>query len=152
MNKDILPRIMKYCAEAEKSTHDVLSKLESWGVPSEDLDEILKRLHDEKFLDDTRFARSYVSDKWNLDRWGKIKIENALQNKNIDASTIHDTLKSIDAQEYKHELHELLRKKWKEVKSENPEDDAKRILMFALSRGFEEDLIAEWIDKMILNS
>src|SRR5687767_3774136 len=135
MDSSILNRIMKYCAGSEKSTHDVLSRLQAWDVPPEDYDDIIKKLKDEKFLDDTRFARSYVSDKWNLDRWGKIKIENALRQKDIDEATIHDVLKIIDDQEYKKELHIILHKKWKEVNSPNDDDDAKRILMYALSRG-----------------
>ena len=147
MDSRILNRIMKYCAGAEKSTHDVLSRLQAWKVPTEDYDDIIKKLKDEKFLDDTRFAKSYVSDKWNLDRWGKIKIENALRQKDIDEATIHDALKNIDDQEYKNELHAILRKKWKEVKSPNEQDDAKRIMMYATSRGFEEDLIMEWINQ-----
>lgn len=142
-----LQRIMKYCAGAERSTHDVLSKLKAWGVSSEEIDDMLKKLYDEKFIDDTRFALSYISEKWNLDRWGKIKIANSLQQKKLDEKIIHEALRRIDDEEYVQGLHELLRKKLKEVKSENKTDDARRVLMFALSRGFEEELILEWLDK-----
>lgn len=151
MAQNSLQRIMKYCAVAEKSTHDVLAKLTEWGIPEEEHDVILKRLHDEKFIDDCRYAKSFVSDKWGLDKWGRIKIENALINKNINAEIISGAIGQIDDQEYLSELHEMLRKKWKEVKSESNADDAKRISMYALSRGFEEELITEWIDKHIFS-
>lgn len=142
----ILQRITKYCADTERSTHDVLSKLISWGVPPEETEIILTKLRAEKFLDDKRYANSYVTEKWNLDKWGRLKIENALQQKNIDPVIIQDALSIIDQLEYLQGLNELLEKKYKEVKSGNNTDDARRIMMFALSRGYEEELIQEWIE------
>ncbi len=147
MNQSILERIAKYCSDTERSTHDVLSKLTSWGVPPDETEIILAKLRTEKFLDDQRYAKSYVTEKWNLDKWGRLKIENALQQKNIDPAIIHATLSIITEEEYLQGLNELLEKKYKEVKSNNPMDDARRIMMFALSRGFEEELIQEWIEK-----
>ncbi|HZV70012.1 MAG TPA: regulatory protein RecX [Saprospiraceae bacterium] len=147
MNQSVLERISKYCAASERSTHDVLSKLISWGIPIEESEIILAKLRAEKFLDDKRYANSYVTEKWNLDKWGKIKIENALQLKHIDPSIIQEAISVIDDEEYLQALHELLEKKYKEVKSTNSMDDARRILMFALSRGFEEELIQEWLEK-----
>ena len=107
------------------------------------------KLRGEKFFDDARFAKSYVSDKWNLDRWGRIKIENALQQKNIDDDIIQKSLDEIDEKDYRSGLHELLHKKWKDVKSDNPSNDAKRVMMHAQSKGFEEELIQEWLEEVI---
>ena len=144
---NFLQRIMKYCAEAERSTHDVLTKLVSWGIPMEETEIILTKLRTEKFLDDNRFSHSYVKEKWNLDHWGKIKMAHALQQKNIDEKTIDEALSRIGEEEYIQGLHELLRKKLEEVKSDNKMEDARRVMMFALSRGFEEELIQEWLEK-----
>ncbi len=144
---DFLQRIMKYCAEAERSTHDVLTKLVSWGIPLEETEIILAKLRSEKFLDDHRYTNSYVTEKWNLDRWGKIKIKNALQQKNMDEKMIDDALHRIDDEDYVQGLDDLLRKKLKEIKSDNKLEDARRVMMFALSRGFEEELVKEWLDK-----
>lgn len=143
---------MQYCAEAERCTHDVLTRLVSWGLPMDETEIILTKLKAEKFLDDYRYTNSYVKEKWNLDHWGKIKIENALQQKHIDLMIIHEAISKIQQEEYLEGLNELLEKKYKEVKSNNPMDDARRIMMFALSRGFEEELIREWLEKEEFNS
>lgn len=145
--KSTLQRISKYCSEAERSNHDVLTKLISWGIPLQETEIILTKLRAEKFVDDNRFAKSYVSEKWNLDKWGRLKIENALQHKNIDPAIIHEAISIITEEEYLEGLNVLLEKKYKEVKSNNNMDDARRIMMFAMSRGFEEELIQEWIEK-----
>lgn len=142
-----LQRAMKYCAESERCTHDVLVKLEVWGTPADEIDEIFKKLYTEKFIDDKRFATSYVTEKWNLDRWGKIKIANSLQQKSLDEKIINEALNTIDDEEYTKGLKYLLSKKLKEVKSGNKSEDARRVSTFALSRGFESELIYEWLEK-----
>ena len=144
---NLLQRSMEYCADAERSLHDVTQKLQSWGASPDELESIINSLVAEKFLDESRYAKSYVSEKWNLDRWGKLKIENTLRQKNIDEDIIHKALDTIDDFEYEQQMHEVLRKKYKEVKSENRSDDARRIMMFAQSRGFEAERIEEWLSK-----
>jgi regulatory protein len=146
---DFPNRIKKYCAEAERSSFDVRKKLEEWKVPSEEIDDLLKMLEKEKFFDDNRFTKSYVSEKWNLDRWGKIKIQHALQQKNIDEHVIRKSLDDIDEKEYIKGLYEILRIKMREVKSSDLANDAKRTMMYALSKGYEEDLIRDWLDDII---
>ncbi|MEP6647581.1 MAG: regulatory protein RecX [Saprospiraceae bacterium] len=145
--KPILERIMQYCADAERCTHDVLTKLVSWGLPMEETEIILTKLKAEKFLDDHRYTTSYVKEKWNLGQWGKIKIENALQLKNIDPVMTQQALTNIAQEEYTEVLHDLLSKKQKEVTTSNKSDEARRILMFALSCGFEEELIYKWLEE-----
>ena len=152
MDANILKRITKYCAGAEKSTHDVITKLTEWGVGEEDTEIILKKLRSEKFVDDTRYAKTYVSEKWDLSRWGKIKILNSLRQKNIDENVIGSALKEIDEKAYIEGLQEMLRKKYKDVKSGDAASDAKRVMMFAMSRGFEEELISDWIESEIRNN
>ncbi len=147
LRSDFLNRIKQYCAEAEKSTHDVLEKLETWNVPPEEIDDILLKLRSEKFLNDTRYVKSYVSEKWLLDKWGKIKIRNSLQQKKTGENIINEALTSIHDEEYEQGLHELLQKKLREVKSDDKPSDARRLMMFAQSRGFEEELIMDWLEK-----
>lgn len=144
---NLLQRSMEYCADAERSLYDVTDKLQSWGASSEETETIISALIAEKFLDESRYAKSYVTEKWNLERWGRLKIENSLRQKNIDDAIIQQALDIIEEDEYEHEMHEVLRKKYKEVKSENKGDDARRIMLFAQSRGFEQECIEEWLLK-----
>jgi len=141
-----LQRITSYCAESERCTHDALTKLKSWGATSEEIDDILNKLYVEKFVDDKRFANSYVSEKWNLDHWGKIKITNALEAKLIDVKIIQGALETISDEEYIQGLNELLLKKRKENSASKNPGDARKLMSFALSRGFEEELVMEWLE------
>lgn len=150
METEILKRITKYCAEAEKCTHDVITKLESWDVPEEEHPRILEKLRSENFLNETRYVKRFVDEKWKLDKWGKLKIENALRRKEIDDTLIHEAISEINDAEYLDIMHEVLRKKAKEVKTDKPGDDAKRVMLFAQGRGFEEDLVLAWMEDKLL--
>jgi len=142
-----LQRITKYCADAERSTFDVFSKLISWEIPMDECEIIIRKLKSEKFLDDQRFADSYVREKWNLDKWGRVKIAHALENKNLDEQIILTALDKIDPEDYLNGMNDVLLKKHREIKSDQSREKARQIMMFAQSRGFEEDLILEWIEK-----
>lgn len=151
MQTEILKRITKYCADAEKCTHDVISKLESWEVPENEHQNILERLRSENFLDEERYVKRFVDEKWKLDKWGKLKIENALRQKEIDDTLITEALGEINDKEYLEMMHEVLRKKSREVKTGKPGDDAKRVMLFAQGRGYEEDLVLSWMESELLN-
>src|SRR5690242_17488884 len=109
LRSDFLQRAMKYCAESERCTHDVSIKLEAWGVSEDEMDRILQKLYAEKFIDDQRFANSYVTEKRNLDQWGRIKIAHSLQQKNLNEKIIDNALNTIDEEKYIEGLYELLR-------------------------------------------
>ena len=147
---DFLNRIKYYCAKGERCTGDVITKLTEWNVSNEDIDHFIKLLQNENFLDETRYIRSYVSEKWNLNQWGRLKIEAGLKQKKVDDKLIATALKDIDEKDYLTRLHELLHKKYKDVKSENKNDDAKRVMMYAISKGYEEGFVEDWLIENVL--
>ena len=136
---------MQYCARSEHCTQDVVIKLKSWEVEEEEIDGILEQLREENFLDDARYAKAYVNDKWKLDHWGKKKIRNKLFLKNIDDTLIQPPLDAIDEEEYKTELAIQLSRKEKELEGEEKNKIVSRLYNFGVSRGFEEVLIMKWL-------
>ncbi len=138
---------MPYCAQAERCTQDVLKKLADWEVPEEEIDEILEKLRKEKFLDDTRYAHSFVADKWRLDQWGRVKIRNGLFQKGISESLIQSALDTIDQDAYISGMENLLVKKRATIHKEPVISQMKKLLSFGASRGFEEELIWRWLEK-----
>ena len=146
-----LKRIMEYCAKAERCTHDVLRKLTEWQLDEEEIESILEKLRQEKYLDDVRYANSYVVDKWKLDQWGRSKISNGLFHKAFDEQQIQRALETIDHSEYVGILEHVLSRKRETIKSEPAIQQMKKIISFGTSRGYEEDLIWQWLEKEGLN-
>ena len=139
--KEALRRAAALCSNQEQCTGTVQEKLRSWGVDGEEALLVIKKLQDEKFLDDRRYASSYVRDKFKLNRWGKIKIKAMLRQKKIDDSVIEEALTEIDPREYEETCENLIKIKAAFLHESNSYVRKGKLFRFASGRGFESDLI-----------
>ncbi|HER10178.1 MAG TPA: RecX family transcriptional regulator [Bacteroides sp.] len=139
--KEALERAAALCSGQERNTREMLRKLSEWGVGEEDSEKIIQRLKAERFLDDRRYASSYVKDKFRFNRWGRMKIRFALRQKGIPEDMIEEALDQIDQEEYFQVCRDLLGQKSATLKEKDPYARKARLLRFASQRGFESDLI-----------
>lgn len=145
--KEVLSRLQTLCARSEHCSHEMREKMMRWGVASDVQDKIVDRLIDDKFIDDERFARVFISDKLRFNHWGRRKIEQALFQKRIPKQISQPILNEITDQEYIEQLLPLIKSKRKSLSS--VEDDyelRQRLVRFALQRGFTFDVIRHVID------
>ena len=122
---DALSRLAAYCSTAEHCRAEVTEKLQRWGISYDAIDRIINRLEQEKYIDEERFCRAFIHDKYRFAKWGKIKIGQA------------PYLNEIDEDEYLAILNNLLMTKRKSVHAENEFELTNKLVRFALSRGFE---------------
>ena len=133
-------KILHYCAYQERSHQEVKSKLYSMGLHLSDVDELLSYLLTEGFLNEERFAKTYAGGKFRLKKWGKIKIEHALESKGLTKNCIRLGLKEIEEDEYEKTLIELLNSKMKTIEDSNAYSLRDRLSKFALQKGYEPEL------------
>lgn len=124
---------------------DVEAKLKNWGMTEADSEKLIQRLISDDFINEKRYAAAFVKDKFRFNKWGKIKISYALQQKGIDKSVIKIALDIIDEGEYEEMLGEILKAKLKSIKWEFEYEKMGKLFQFAQSRGFESQVI----DKII---
>ena len=55
---EALSKVAGYCSTAEHCRAEISEKLQRWGLPYDAIDRILKRLEDEKYIDEERFCRA----------------------------------------------------------------------------------------------
>lgn len=134
---EALSKVAAYCSAAEHCRAEVSEKLQRWGIPYDAIERILRRLEDEKYIDEERFCRAFINDKYRFAKWGKVKIAQALQLKKIPYNTSRQFLNEIDEEEYRSVLNALLASKRKSVHAENEYELNGKLMRFALSRGFE---------------
>ncbi len=139
---------MAICSKSEKCITDIRKKLEIWQLSDSELQKVIDALVDEKFIDEQRFAESFVRDKFRFNYWGKIKIAYYLKAKGISKTLIDRALSQIADKEYSETLHMLLKQKNKIVKANSDYEKKAKIVRFAQGRGFEYDNIAKLIDKL----
>lgn len=143
---EALNRVAAYCSTAEHCRAEIAEKLQRWGIAYDAIERILDSLEQEKYIDEERFCRAFINDKYRFAKWGKLKIGQALQLKKISSMTYRSFLNEIDEEEYLSILHDLLNSKRKSVRAENEYELNGKLMRFALSRGFEMKDIRRCID------
>lgn len=130
-----------YCAYQDRSQQEVRDKLYSWGLHQTDVEELIADLITENFLNEERFAFAYVSGKFKIKGWGKIKIKQGLKLHQIPQRLIQDALNHLEQDEYYHKLKGLLEKKAALLKESDPYKRKNKLVQYALSKGYENELI-----------
>lgn len=134
------------CSVKEYCLADWRRKLREAGVGEADAEAVLMRLEREGFVDEHRYAMAFVHDKWEYDRWGRVKIRASLRQKGLSPNDIDDALEQIDAEAYAAGLRALLAAKGRTVKADSDYVCRQKLARFAAGRGFEADLVLRSLD------
>jgi regulatory protein len=147
--KDVYSKMAQLCSRSEQCSADIRKKMIAYEIMDELVEEIITKLKKEKFLDDERYAKAYVSDKFRLNKWGKIKIRHYLNAKGLSNEIIEIGLHEIKDEQYKKVLISTLKEKAKTIKSGDKFDKMGQIIRFAQSRGFEPEMIHRYLNEVV---
>ena len=139
--KQALAKAESFCVYQERSQKEVRYKLVEWGIRGDELEEILSELIMNNFLNEVRFANAYVSGKFNIKKWGRIKIKQGLKLKGVPDKMMNKALYSIDDDDYMQTLENLALKKASSLAENNPLKRKMKLISYLQTRGFETDLI-----------
>ena len=146
--QEILHLAASYCSAVERCIQDVRLKIVSAGATPETEERIIAHLLKEKFIDETRYSRCFVNDKFRFNRWGRIKIGYELRQKNIASEIVSEATGLLDEEEYESVLYALLKDKKRTTKGQTEQDTFNKLYRFAISRGFESDLTVQQLKKL----
>ncbi len=141
--KAALNKAMKLCSAREFCANDIRGKTESWGIGKEGTEKIIDLLKKEKFIDERRYAAAYAKDKFNYNKWGKLKISAGLKMKGIPVDIIKDSLEMIDNEKYRELLGKLISSHRKKIKAKNQYDLKAKLMRYGISKGFESWMLYE---------
>lgn len=139
-------KLSALCARSEHCQQDMLEKMRQWGVDTEAQAEVMQRLVSGRYVDDSRFAHAFVTDKVRYNKWGRRKVEQALWAKRIDKDIATEALDAVSDEEYLSVLRPLLKQKRKSTKAQSEYEMTMKLIKYALSRGFTMDIIKQCID------
>ena len=138
------------CAYQERCQYELQQKLYSWGIDREDSDRLISDLIQNNFLNEERFVSSFVSGKFRIKKWGRIKIKAELKQRHISSYSIQKGLSEIDPDDYWKSLLHLARKKLKDLyKAKDIWDKKVKLNRFLQSKGYESDLINDAIEEVL---
>ena len=146
--KEAVHKIEHFCAYQERCHEEVVQKLRSMKMDSEEIDTIMVHLISDNFLNEERFACSFARGKHRIKHWGKIRIVNELKSKKITQTLINIALREISAEEYATTFHTLAEKNWESIRETNLMKKRKKFCDYMLRRGFESNLIFEKVKEL----
>ena len=141
-----LQRLSALCASAEHCEYEMTEKMRKWEVEESDRERIMEYLRKAKFVDDERYARAFVKDKIKYNKWGRRKVEQGLWAKHIAEDIRQRVLDEVDESQYKSVLTDLLKSKRRSIKAANDYEMNRKLIKFALSRGFDYSIVRQYID------
>lgn len=139
--KAALVKAESWCAYQERAQQEVRNKLYDWALKPNEVEEVIAELIATNFLNEERFALAYVSGKFKIKRWGKIKIKQGLKLKKVPDKMIQKALNTINGDEYIGVLLSIAEKKLHILTESDPLKRKYKLISYLQSKGFENDLI-----------
>ncbi len=136
------------CSRSETCTSDIHEKLKKWGIDEDDSLAVINQLKEENYIDDERFARAYIKDKFRFNQWGRQKIAYMLHSKKISKEIQEAAFEEIEDDSYSDKLLKLLTDKEKTIKAKDQYDKRNKLMRFAMGRGFESGKIYAVLKEM----
>lgn len=147
--KEATYKLMQFCAYRDRSQQEVEEKLKEMRMIPEVCEQIIIRLMQEDFLNEERFARSFVRGKFRIKKWGRIKIKQELKFRKISQPIVKLALTEIDEQEYLETLELLAQKKLELINDPNIFKRRKKLCNYLLQKGYENQLTYETVDAIL---
>ncbi len=136
------------CAYQERCQQEMRDKLYEWGLHSNDVENIIANLISDNFLNEERFAKAFAGGKFRIKKWGRVKIKIELKKRKISDYCIKKGMQEIDDTDYIKTLKSILVKKLKENPKGKEQVRNYKAAQYAISRGYEGDLVWDEIKKI----
>ena len=149
MVKEVLVKITRLCSRSEQCSNEIRKKIINAGVEEDLADEMVQSLIEENYLNDERYVKAYVADKFKFNKWGKIKMRHYLRLKGLPDEVIAIGLDEIDKEKYKAVLIKTMKDKAKTIKKKNKFEKMGQIIRFTQNRGFEPELIHRYMNLVL---
>ncbi|MDR6560814.1 MULTISPECIES: regulatory protein RecX [unclassified Arcicella] len=148
MNKEALVKVANFCAYQERTQQEVRKRLSELEVIGDEAEEMIVWLIENNYLNEERFARIFAGSKFRQKRWGRLKIRQELKMRGVSEYCLKAGMSEIDDEDYIQTLAEILEKKSKEIKESNPLKRKQKLVSYALSKGFESDLVFDLVKEI----
>lgn len=144
---EIKKKIVKYCTYQDRCHQEVEQKMREFLLIPEAKEEILLYLMRENFLNEERFARSYVRGKFYHKYWGKKKIELSLKAKQISHRLIDIALGEISDEDYEQRIYYLYDKYYQSLDNGTIFEKKQKTIKYLLNKGYTYDEIQRAIEE-----
>jgi len=135
--KTAIAKAKHYCSTRDRSQQELRDKLYDLGAWRNEVEETIAEMIVEGFLSEERFAMAYVSAKFKLHGWGKIKLKKGLRDRRVPEKLIQQALNTIDPEDYTKTLLKHAEKHLSRLKERITWRRKLKLTDFLLRQGYE---------------
>lgn len=147
--EEALLKLQNYCSYQERSHQEVRQKLIGMRMIPEAIDNIIVHLLEHNFLNEERFAITYVSGKFRIKKWGRRRLTLELKKKGVGEFNINQAINEINETEYIDTFNALAENRLNYIKETNKFKKKKKLADYLLYRGWESHLVYEKVNQLI---
>lgn len=147
--KEATLKLMQFCAYRDRSHKEVEEKLKKMRMIPAAQEQIIIKLMQENFLNEERFARSFVRGKFRIKKWGRIKIKQELKAREISSPIIKLAMEEIEEDNYYQTLLDLATKKIRLINEADNYKKKSKLNNFLLQKGYESHLVFQATEEII---
>jgi len=129
-------KLEHYCAYQDRCHSEVVNKLFSLRITPQIHDEIIVHLIEHNFLNEERFAKSFVRGKHRLSSWGKNRITTELKFRNINSRLITIALTEINDEEYYQTFDRISENKWSQLTDQDIQKKKQKFQAYLFRKGY----------------
>lgn len=135
---------IKYITKKMRSKKEIEEYLVKKGLNGKEIKETIKKLEDNKFINEDIYLKAYINDQINLTNNGVNKIKKNLLKLGLDNNKIDDYLSKIDECIFLDKIDKYIEKKIKFNKNTSSYMLKNKIIIDLVNLGFnKEDIISE---------
>lgn len=146
---EALLKLQHYCAYQERCHQEIRQKLKEMRMIPEAIDTIIVHLLEHNFLNEERFAKTYVSGKFRIKKWGKYRLTSELKKKDIAKHNINLAISQLSNIEYIKVFNALAKKKAISITENDRWKKKKKLADYLLYRGWESHLVYDKVNELI---
>jgi len=146
---EALLKLQNYCTYQERCHQEVRQKLKEMRMIPDAIDLIIVHLLEHNFLNEERFAKTFVSGKFRIKKWGKHRLTLELKKKDISKTNINLAISQIPNTEYVEVFNDLAEKKALSILEKDKWKKKKKLIDYLLYRGWESHLVYDKANEII---
>ena len=120
------------------------------GYSGQTVEELLQRFEERGWVNDEEFAKSFARDKFELQRWGPVKIRSRLFSLGISRSAAERALQEInvDSDDYQVLKQLVVKRKAYFLREADVQKRKRKIANYLLRKGFSSDTIFKYLEQL----
>ena len=147
--KEVVSHMAALCSRSEQCSPDIRKKIIASGLSENEAADVINYLKQEKYIDDERYVKAYVAEKFRIKKWGRIKMKYYLRMKGLPDDIIEAGMEALDEGKYIDLLQKTMKEKARKIKNKNKFEKMGQIIRYTQSRGFEPELIHRYMNEVL---